>query len=93
MLMADEAFDPVVSTFSKVGRVPFCDSGRMPSSYGARPACTSGRFAKGFLIGIVRMWSDAPEIISIDVDSENCVCIARSRSGINRQEKPRVLEY
>lgn len=69
--MADEAFDPVVSTFSKVGRVPFCDRGRMPSSYGARPVCTSGRFAKGFLIGIVRMWSDAPEIISIDVNPKN----------------------
>jgi hypothetical protein len=50
--MADEPLEPVVSTFSNAGRVPFCDSGRTPSSYGWRPVCTSGRFAKGFRIGI-----------------------------------------
>jgi hypothetical protein len=53
ILIADEPFDPIVSTFSNAGRVPFCDKGRMPSSYGCRPVCTSGRFANGFLMGIV----------------------------------------
>jgi len=54
MLMADEAFEPIVSTLSNVGRVPFCDSGRTPSSYGCKPVCTSGRFEKGFRMGIFK---------------------------------------
>jgi hypothetical protein len=54
ILMADEPLEPVVSTFSNAGRVSFCDSGRTPSSNDCRPVCTSGRFAKGFRIGIGR---------------------------------------
>lgn len=53
MLIADDPLEPVVSTFSNAGRVPFCDSGRTPSSYGWRPVWTSGRFANGFRMGIV----------------------------------------
>jgi hypothetical protein len=52
MLMADEPLEPVVSTFSNAGRVPFCESGLTPSSYGCRPVWTSGRFANGFRMGI-----------------------------------------
>jgi hypothetical protein len=52
MLRADD-FDPIVSTFSKVGRVPFCDRGRTPSSAGCKPVCTSGRFANGFRMGML----------------------------------------
>jgi len=47
-----EDFDPIVSTFSKAGRVPFCDNGRMPSSYGCRPVCASRFVENGFLIGM-----------------------------------------
>jgi hypothetical protein len=52
MLRADD-FDPIVSTFSKVGRVPFCARGRAPSSAGCKPVCTSGRFANGFRMGML----------------------------------------
>jgi hypothetical protein len=48
MLMADD-FEPIVSTFSNVGLVPFWAF----SSAGARPLWTSALLAKGFRIGIV----------------------------------------
>lgn len=60
MLIAEEAFDPVVSTFSNLSRS--CDNGRMPSSYGSRVG--SGLFAKGFLMGILKYGSDAPDVFS-----------------------------
>ena len=53
MLIADDSLEPVVSTFSNAGRVPFCDSGRTPSSCGCRPVWTSTRFANGFRMGII----------------------------------------
>lgn len=52
MLIEDDAFEPIVSTFSNVGREPL-RPGRLFSSLGATPLLVSVRFAKGFRIGIL----------------------------------------
>ena len=54
MLIAEEPFDPIVSTFSKAGRIAFCDKGRMPSSYGGGK--TTSERLNGLRIGIVAVY-------------------------------------
>jgi len=61
MLMADDGFDPVVSTFSNPGVESAGASNRGISSCVSSPWLGPGRFAKGLRIGMVNKdWREMP---------------------------------
>lgn len=63
-LMLEEAFEPIVSTFSKTGRGPIVEVGRKFSSCAdSMPVFGPVFFAKGFRIGIFK---DSPQMSKCD---------------------------